>query len=239
MGGYGWVRQVLHRFGIDIVRYRGKRFPERLPLELIENRQVSLVLDVGASVGQTGIALREGGYRGRIVSFEPQTAAFRELSAAAADDEAWECRQVAIGDRASSVQVNIAGNSWSSSLLPMSDRQREASPASSYVASEDVPLVRLDDLRSELLRDDDRVYLKLDVQGYEAQAVSGAAETLANTAVVEAEVSLVELYEGQMLMSEFMTLMRGFGFFPLHVVPEFRDPATGELLQLNVWFVRA
>jgi FkbM family methyltransferase len=195
-------------------------------------------LDVGASVGQTGFALRAGGYRGRIVSFEPQTEAFRELARVAGNDDAWECRKVAIGDRRSNVQVNISSNSWSSSLLPMSERHRRASPGSAYADSEEVQLFRLDDLRAELVRKDDRLYLKLDVQGYEAQAIAGAAETLRQTVVVEAEVSLVELYAGQALMSDFVTLMRGHNFFPLHLAPEFRDPATGELLQLNVWFAR-
>ncbi len=238
MNGYGWVRERLHRFGIDVVRYRGTRFPERLPLELIHDHKVSLVLDVGASIGQTGAALRAGGYRGRIVSFEPQSEAFRALALASVNDAAWECRQVAIGDRRATVQVNIAQNSWSSSLLPMSERHRRASPASAYADSEDVQLVQLDDLRSEFVRKRDRVYLKLDVQGYEAHVIAGAAETLADTVVVEAEVSLVELYEGQTLMSDFVGSMRGHDFFPLHLAPEFRDPATGELLQLNVWFGR-
>jgi hypothetical protein len=120
----------------------------------------------------------------------------------------------------------------------MSERHRQASPTSAYADSEEVPLLRLDDLRGALVGDDDRVYLKLDVQGYEARVIEGGAETLAQIVVVEAEVSLVELYEGQMLMSDFIALMRGHDFLPLHLAPEFRDPSTGELLQLNLWFVR-
>jgi hypothetical protein len=96
----------------------------------------------------------------------------------------------------------------------------------------------LDDLRTEFVRRDDRLYLKLDVQGYEAQAIAGAGETLSQVVVVEAEVSLVDLYEGQSLMSDFIALMRAHDFFPLHLAPEFRDPATSELLQLNMWFAR-
>ncbi len=238
MSRYGWPRGLLHRLGVDIVRYRGTRFPERLPLELIRDHQVSLVLDIGASVGQTGIALRAGGYCGRIVSFEPQTEAFRTLARVAAYDDGWQCRKVAIGDRRTKVQVNISCNSWSSSLLPMSERHRRASPASIYADAEDVQLLRLDDLGAEFVRKDDRLYLKLDVQGYEAQVIAGAAETLSHAVVVEAEVSLVELYEGQTLINDFITLMGGHNFFPLHLAPEFRDPATGELLQLNMWFVR-
>jgi FkbM family methyltransferase len=238
MSGYGPMRELLRRFGVDVVRYSGRRFPERIPIELIHDHKISLVFDVGANVGQTAIDLRARGYRGRIVSFEPQTEAFRALARVAAHDDAWECRNVAIGDRRSNVQVNVSRNSWSSSILPMSERHRQAAPSSVYAEAEGVQLLRLDDLRNELVGRDDRLYLKLDVQGYEAQAIAGAAETLSQVVVVEAEVSLVELYEGQSLMGDFITLMRAHDFFPLHVAPEFRDPATGELLQLNMWFGR-
>jgi FkbM family methyltransferase len=229
---------MLHRAGIDVVRYRGKRFPEKLVQELIADRGVSLFLDVGASTGQTGVALRAGGYRGRIVSFEPQTTAFRALAATAAGDPDWECRQAAVGDVSSKMQLNLSGNSWSSSLLPISDRHRGASPESAYEGEESVDVVRLDDLREDLLRPGDRVYLKLDVQGYETQALAGATELLRDVVVVEAEASLMRLYAGQLLVGELVALMREQAFVPLHMFPEFRDPRTQELLQLNVWFVR-
>jgi hypothetical protein len=51
------------------------------------------------------------------------------------------------------------------SLLPMTERQEVASPESTYVAEESVRLARLDSL--ELVQPDDRVYLKIDVQGAE------------------------------------------------------------------------
>jgi FkbM family methyltransferase len=239
MAGYGWARRLLHRAGVDVIRYRGKHFPDKLVQELVADRAVSVFIDVGASMGQTGIALREGGYRGRIVSFEPQTAAFRALAATATGDPDWDCRPEAVGAVSSKTQLNLSANSWSSSLLPISDRHRTAAPESEYEGTESVDVVRLDDLRDELVRSGDRVYLKLDVQGYEAQALAGATELLHDVVVVEAEASLAELYNGQVLVGDLVALLRAQSFVPLHVFPEFRDPHTHELLQLNVWFGRA
>ena len=56
---------------------------------------------------------------------------------------------------------------------------------------------------------------------------------------IEVELSLVPLYEGQPLWSEVSDLLRQFGFAPLALGHGFRDPGTGELLQLDGLFGRA
>jgi hypothetical protein len=53
---------------------------------------------------------------------------------------------------------------------------------------------------------------------------------------VELEMSLTPLYEGQLLIGETIELMRGHGFAPTHLEPEFIDPHSGELLQVNGLF---
>jgi len=40
-------------------------------IDYLKKHPVSLFLDVGGNIGQTGIAMRSQGYQGRIVSFEP------------------------------------------------------------------------------------------------------------------------------------------------------------------------
>jgi FkbM family methyltransferase len=172
------------------------------------------------------------------VSFEPQAASFRQLEAEVADDPRSQCLRP-LGDTNEVKSVSGAANASSSSLLPMTARHRQGAPESAYASAETVEVCRLDDIAAEFLEPGDRVYLKLDVQGFEAQVIAGAPNVLASTSIVEAEVTLTELYAGQTLTPDLVGLMRERGLVPLQVAPELRDPATGELLQLNMWFGRA
>ncbi|MDJ0524424.1 MAG: FkbM family methyltransferase [Microcystis sp. M53600_WE12] len=83
---------------------------------------VDLVFDVGANIGQYAKLLRELGYSGRLVSLEPLSSAYSRLKAISKKDQLWEIApQTAIGNQEGEIIINIAGNSYSSSALPMLD----------------------------------------------------------------------------------------------------------------------
>ncbi len=66
----------------------------------------------------------------------------------------------------------------------------------------------------------------------------GAPRLLQRAKVVQLELSLVPLYEGQELWEHFMALMQAQGFVPWTLLPGFVDPATGRTLQLDGVFLR-
>jgi asparagine synthetase A len=76
------------------------------------------------------------------------------------------------------------------------------------------------------------------VQGYELSALKGAVATLKRAAIVEAELSIAELYEGQPLLPQVVSFLRSQGFVLIDLLPEFRDIRSGDLLQVNGLFVR-
>jgi FkbM family methyltransferase len=229
---------MLQRLGLDLVRYGPDRFPELRRARLLRQQPVDVVLDVGANAGQYVSGLRSAGYGGRIVSFEPLEDAYRRLERRAATDPAWDCRRVALGERSGVSMIHVAGNSSSSSLLPMAARHVQSAPESAYVSEEQVEVRPLDDLAGELVLPGDRVWLKLDVQGFELPVLHGGERTLEQVVVLETELSLVELYQGQALLPEVYAYLvtRGFGVWFLE--PVLRDPLTGELLQVDGVFVR-
>ncbi|MGH9962387.1 MAG: hypothetical protein ACREBC_35600 [Pyrinomonadaceae bacterium] len=53
------------------------------------------------------------------MSFEPLSSAYTELEAAARADGLWETLNVGLGDAEQDATINIAGNSFSSSLYPI------------------------------------------------------------------------------------------------------------------------
>jgi len=113
------IRLVLRRLGLDLQRYRADEHPLARRARLLEARSVATVLDVGANSGQFGRELRELGYRGRIVSFEPLSAAFAALERAARGSPPWEVHRCALGEQPGRASIHVAANSYSSSLLAM------------------------------------------------------------------------------------------------------------------------
>ena len=231
------VRRQIRRLGYDVHRYNGEPATfESRRTAIMRAHAVDLVLDVGANVGQYGGELRRSGYLGHIVSFEPLTSAFGKLSARVAADAAWDCVHVALGEIAGETVIHVAGNSYSSSLLPMTDLHRRIAPESAYVADETVAMETLDFAAAPFLDGERRSLLKLDVQGYELAVLRGASETLKSVVVVEVEMSTRALYEGQPLWHEVVQFLAAAGF-QLAVAHELIvDPDSGELLQLDGLF---
>jgi hypothetical protein len=82
--------------GYDI-RQTGSHFYKR-PIDFLRSRNIDLVIDVGANVGQYAERLRKDAYTGWIVSFEPTAAAYEELAALANKDGRWKAINIALGD---------------------------------------------------------------------------------------------------------------------------------------------
>jgi FkbM family methyltransferase len=234
------LRTVLHRFGIDVQRHGvmvGRYTLLGVRRRLLQELGIDLVLDVGGNQGQYAHQLRASGYRGRIVSFEPLREAFSAMSVRAAADPLWDVRQVALGDEDRTLTLNVAANSFSSSLLPMLDRHLEAAPHSHYVGIQECLVVRLDSVAEELLGGAERVLLKLDVQGYEMSVVRGATANLSRVAVVESELSLVPLYVGQALLPDVVNFLQEQGFELVFLERAFVDRRTGYILQMDGLFL--
>jgi FkbM family methyltransferase len=233
----GIAKNLLKRCGYEILGYPSAYATRRSLAGLIGQEQINLVLDVGANLGQFARELRSAGYRGRIVSFEPISSLNTQLRSVANDDPNWTIAEpTAIGAESGMIEINIAGNTESSSILAMLPSHSEAAPQSKYVRTESVPIHRLDEVCN--LSPSDRVMLKIDVQGYERQVLAGAEEVLKLCRAVISELSLVPLYRGQALAREIWDFLEMQGFEPWSMEPCFRNPESGRTLQLDGAFVR-
>jgi FkbM family methyltransferase len=228
------LQRVLRTQGMDL-KPRGA---SGKPGELMAIQQVDMVLDVGAAVGRYGQWIREAGYEGRICSFEPLSAAFKQLQRATAGDPLWECRNLALGPEPGTAEINVAGNSDSSSLLPMEERHEQAAPNSVYIGTETIQVSTLDAVWPEVVGDAEKPFLKLDVQGYELETLRGASQTMPRLFGIQAELSLVPLYEGGPLWLEVIQFMTDHGFRLAGLEPGYTDPKTGEMLQADGIFTR-
>jgi FkbM family methyltransferase len=165
---------------------------------------------VGANVGQYGEKLRAGGYRGRIVSFEPLAAPFEALELRTRNDPAWNCFQLALGDRSEETTMNVYGKE-SSSLLRLNDSVAQNLRLQRR-GTEGVIVKRFDHVVDELARPDDSIFVKLDVQGFELPVLRGAEHGLARVQGMEIELSLAPLYHRQALVGEVIDYLEKRGF---------------------------
>jgi FkbM family methyltransferase len=231
------VRSFAKLCGYEILGSSRAYATQRSMAGLLRQERINLVLDVGANTGQFAEELQAFGYRGRIISFEPLASAHAQLRSKAKAHPNWTiAERTAVGAETGAVEIHVSGNSVSSSILAMLPSHSEAEPESIYVGTETVPVNRLDDLYAP--SQTDRVALKIDVQGYERQVLEGAPLLLGSCRAVIAEMSLVPLYERQVLAKDLWDLLAKQGFEPWSLEPGFRDPGSRRMLQVDGLFVR-
>ena len=230
------LRRVLRRAGFDVVRCPyWNEFAHRRAI-LLESHSIDLVLDIGANTGQYGNEIREHGYNGRLISFEPSTAAFEQLKTRAAMDTAWEVMNLALGREPGIGDLRVAASSAASSLRMPLATQLEVAPTSKTVGVESVEVARLDDVVNDL--DETRTYVKVDVQGSERDVIDGAARTLARAVGLEIELSLTNLYQNDMLLDESLARVSEYGLDLVGLNPGLVDQESGRLLQCDGIFIR-
>jgi FkbM family methyltransferase len=199
--------------------------------------EVDLLIDVGANTGQYASLVRSLGYRGRIVSFEPGARAFEALARRAAGDRRWEVRRAALGASHARAVLHVSSNSVSSSLLPIRREHVDVAPESRVVAREDVEVSTVD---AELAgAPGGSVWLKMDVQGSELDVLAGAVDSFERVRVVQSEMLLTALYDGQADYLEVCELLRRQGLSLRHVERGFQDKGTGFVLAVDGLFVRS
>jgi FkbM family methyltransferase len=228
------VRGQLRRRGLALVGYTPQDYVHLRRARVLAAHGVDLVLDVGANTGQYARHLRAEGYRGRIVSFEPAQATFGLLEAAAASDPGWRVQRCAIGAAEGTLALHTYPDSrHNSGLAPAPGR-----PMPPELAVETVTVRPLDALCGDVWDVTDRIALKLDVEGFEGEALDGAAAVVAHAAVIEIELSTVALHEGQALLPEIAVRLYSAGFRLTSLRPLWTDPATHALVEADGIFER-
>ena len=166
------------------------------------------VIDVGASRGQFALFALARYPDAKVICLEPQPGPADDLVRVVGDRV--ELIRSAVGAEAGTARMNISGRDDSSSLLSIGKRQETEFPGTGVAHTIEVPVSTLDDVISRAIQRP--ALLKIDVQGFEFQALSGAAGVLEQVDVALIECSFVELYEGQALADEIIALMAGSGF---------------------------
>ncbi len=229
--------KIARMFGYDLIHVnRNHPTIESHLQRLFKALDINVVLDVGGNTGQYGKMLRQIGYQGRIVSFEPVPECYETLRSMA--DERWEVHNVALGSENSRIDLNITQASAFTSFLHPNDYARQ-------IRGKEVPVVDirqvdvrvLDDMLPEILSstkgESFRVFLKMDTQGYDLNVFQGASDSLDLICGLQSEISIIPLYEKMPDYIEAITTFRKKGFELTGLYPVTRDHDSLFLVELD------
>ena len=222
----------------DFTRKLYKVLFNRHLINLLRVHRIDTVLDVGANKGQFGSLLRKLGFKGMILSFEPITDTFNLLKKRSKHDADWHTYNFALGDAQGSLALNVLhGRGLSSFLEPNAYCTNFLRQKSSVDEQYAVSVKTLDAIFADLPCDDtSRIHLKMDTQGYDLRVFAGARETLQAVQTIQAELSILALYEG---IPDYLTALTAYaeaGFCPSGWFPILRD--KNFLIECDVLMIR-
>jgi len=103
---------------------------------------------------------------------------YKELKKEAENDPLWDTENFVFGNDDGKSEINIAGNSFSSSIFEMLPAHLQAAPKSAYIGKEEISVRKIDSIIVNYYRPEQRLFLKIDTQGYEKNVLEGATSSL-------------------------------------------------------------
>lgn len=234
-----FIKFFFNLLGLDLKKLNVENSSAYQTLVALNHFKIDLILDIGANTGQFASELFMLGYKGKIISFEPLPDAHQLLIKNANNQHMWSIYpRTAIGDSEGSIEINVAGNSVSSSILPMLNAHLEAAKESEYISKTIAEITTLDKVVDELSLDNKSFFIKIDTQGFEWQVMDGAVQALSLAKGVLCELSLTPLYEGQHLWLETIERLGNLGFKLWAIQSGFTNINTGRTLQIDAIFFK-
>lgn len=178
---------------------------------VLRHIECKTIIDIGANRGQFALVARHCLPEVTIISFEPLPGPAEIFRRVLSCDAAVQLHEAAIGPVSENCSMHLSARDDSSSLLPISTLQSEIFPGTDEVGTVTVHVAPL----SEFVSEDEiqgSALLKLDVQGFEMEALLGCESLLSKFDWVYCECSFVELYSGQKLASDIIEWLAGRGF---------------------------
>jgi len=227
-----FLKKIARKFGYDILHLPTD--PRvRQQLWLLEKNHIDLIFDIGANQGQFANKIREWGYNGNIVSFEPLPEPFALLKKHAAKDPLWDVENFALGNFDGDIEINISQNSYSSSILQVLPSHKDSAPDSKCISKMKVPIKKVDSIIDHYYSSDQNLFIKIDTQGFERFVFEGCLESLEKIMGFQMELSFLPLYEGETLIQEMIGLLRQNRYYLMFIEPGYQNFQTGELVQME------
>jgi FkbM family methyltransferase len=202
--------------------------------------RISGVIDVGANEGQYhGFVRGEIRFDGPVVSVEPIPALVQQLTNRARSEPAWRVEGIALGAAPGSSSFLVtAGSQFSSFLEPLESTKGQFYGQTAIEESITVTVDTLDaliDRHSDFLGN--RIYLKMDTQGYDLEALKGLSRHADRILALQSEASVKPIYKSMPHYTETIRACEAMGFTISQFFPN-NDANFPLLIEFDCHFVR-
>ena len=242
MKAVGVVQNCLRSMGYEIVPYppTDERRSRDLLRKVFSKLSIDCVFDVGANHGDYGDFLRDIGYKGWILSFEPVRAPFEDLAKLAAARPPWRVFQYALGSENGQAEINVQESDLLTSFLTPLGPSKTL-PKNQSVGRETVEVRRLDSIFDECMAGiaARQLYLKIDTQGFDLEVLRGAEGVLDKFKGAQTEVSFVPIYEGMPKYNDSIREFETRGFGVVDFMPVSRVNWDLLMMEMDCVFARA
>lgn len=200
--------------------------------ELVETPR-PLIVDGGANRGETVAILRGLFPDARIHAFEPIPELADGIRKRFADDRELVVHRAALAAQGGLLRFHqLRQDMTSSALRPSALKRRYHGEQVDVQRELDVLALPLSDVVQEPID-----VLKLDLQGYELEALKGLGEKLRDVRTILSEVEFVPLYDRQPLFADVDAFLRAAGFRLFHLYHVWSHPdgqvTTADALYVN------
>jgi FkbM family methyltransferase len=198
------------RLGMEKRKLLKDEFDDMAFLWKTLGRQPKDIFDCGANIGFVTHAFAQRFPDTTIHAFEPNPKVFEPLASAHGNKRNVILHNKGVGRTKGELTFHINRNSGTSSFLPPNDYHTlnfadkntvpkvvEVVGLGEYMEEKKIPVLDI---------------LKLDIEGFELEALKGIRDIGNRVAMVYTEVNLVPTYQGQPLINDIISYLHGFGF---------------------------
>jgi len=203
---------------------------------VLHELKIDCVLDVGAHEGEFSGFLRDLGYQGQIVSFEPVRTSFKTLTIARAGDPKWRGENIALGAEEGELEMNIyAGSVFNSFLKPAENVPDRFRADTQIVRVDKVPMRRLESVIDDIVagQPEARLFLKMDTQGYDLQVLRGAGRRMGAIRALQTELAARPTYDSMPTLHESLGELDRLGFELTGIFPVAREMDHLRVIELD------
>jgi FkbM family methyltransferase len=231
------IKQLLNKYGYSVAKINVFTSSNYRLKKILQNQRIDLFIDVGANKGQflKSQILTLG--KTKTIIVEP-IVEYKSFYHSIGYEKIVAIENKCISSKNDKIIFNIAQNDVCSSILLPTEYSKSVYTGLDVAEVRELETARLDQLIKLYSPQSERIFLKLDVQGTEIDALSTIGKYISQLSCIRIEASFTKIYEGQNVFGDIIQheLLKQYRIVDIDVVAA--NSKTGEVDQADITMIR-